>query len=252
LIRQKIQSSLKFQKCDMKSSTKKLFLMLADITSDEEKIEMPQTPIEALKSKLIGFIRQETKIQNSMPPKEIQKEVYNFTLTENWKNLIEICSTYEENLWCQSYKAEALIKSNEQEKGHEILNNIIKILKDTKDILELFVLGKSFYLLKKYEDAVKCFTISSEKGNSESQNHLAICYDNGRGVPKSEKIAFDLYKKSAESGFTRAQNNLAYNYEHGEGTDVDLERSFHWYKIAAENDNVKGQFNVAVNSIPFF
>eukprot|EP01080_Neovahlkampfia_damariscottae_P009378 gene9378-1589_t len=229
------------------TSSKKFFESLAEITNPEEIIELPNIPLEELKKKFMELMKQESQIQYSLPPKTIQKKVYNYTLTENWKDLIEICSDCNENLWCQSYIAEALIKSGQQEKANKILNSIINKLEGTDDLNEMFVLGKSFYLLKKYEEAVKLFTISSEKGNPESQNHLAICYDNGRGVAKSEKIAFDLYKKSAESGFTRAQNNLAYNYEHGEGTEIDLERSFHWYKIAAENDNVKGQFNVAVS-----
>src|SRR5438874_2518293 len=53
----------------------------------------------------------------------------------------------------------------------------------------------------------------SIEGDSEAQNNLAFCYENGKGVKIDLKKAIHLYQKSAEAGNYNAQYNLAICYK---------------------------------------
>ena len=51
-------------------------------------------------------------------------------------------------------------------------------------------------------------------GNSEEIFNLAVCHENGQGVEKDMKKAFELYKKSSEMGLTtnRVTRRLAWSF----------------------------------------
>lgn len=63
---------------------------------------------------------------------------------------------------------------------------------------------------------------------------LGVCYAEGRGVPKSETKAFELYQQAAAEGFAPAQRNLAISYLEGLGTAKDADRAFAEMKASAE------------------
>ena len=51
-------------------------------------------------------------------------------------------------------------------------------------------------------------------------------YQNGEGVSKNYKKAFEWYQKSALQGQYDAQNNLGFMYESGTGTSKNFKKAF--------------------------
>ena len=57
-------------------------------------------------------------------------------------------------------------------------------------------------------------------------------YENGKGVDKDYRKAFELYQQAANSGYFLAQNNLAKMYKEGKGTEIDMDQAIYWYEQA--------------------
>ena len=76
-----------------------------------------------------------------------------------------------------------------------------------KNLLLVFLLIPFFNAFPKSEFSKN--QKQAKKGNAAAQFNLGICYEQGRGVEKDTKKAFEWYKKSAEQGFADAQYNLA-------------------------------------------
>ena len=60
-------------------------------------------------------------------------------------------------------------------------------------------------------------------------------YDNGEGVPESDKTAVKWYTIAAEQGDAMAQNNLGVMYANGDGVLTDSKRAYMWYNLGAYN-----------------
>lgn len=86
-------------------------------------------------------------------------------------------------------------------------------------------------------EAVKCFRMAAESGNSSAQLYLGLCYEMGDGdkIEANQSKAVRWYRKAAESGHPIAQLYLGECYENGNGTKTDLSEAVKWYKKAAEN-----------------
>jgi uncharacterized protein len=77
-----------------------------------------------------------------------------------------------------------------------------------------------------------------------AQSNLAVCYDNGLGVPKSYKDAVLWYRKATEQGHAIAQTNLAVCYENGEGVPRDRGRAIELYRLSA-----KQGYTIAIDNL---
>ena len=58
------------------------------------------------------------------------------------------------------------------------------------------------------EDKVEQLQREAQAGDPDAQYNLAYLYENGRGVPKNEAKALELYQQAADQGHSAAQNNL--------------------------------------------
>ena len=65
------------------------------------------------------------------------------------------------------------------------------------------------------------FRKAAEQGDASAQNQLAICYAEGKGVPKDDVEAVTWFRKAAEQGAAEAQYNLAMCYAEGTGVPKD-------------------------------
>lgn len=77
--------------------------------------------------------------------------------------------------------------------------------------------------------------ILAKRGDADAQYYVANAYEEGRGVGKDMKQAFDWYAKAADQNHYGAQYKLGMLYENGEGVEKDIKKAFEWYKKSAEN-----------------
>ena len=96
-----------------------------------------------------------------------------------------------------------------------------------------------------YEEAIKWFRKSAERGNDWGQYNLANCYYNGKGVSQDYVEAVKWYRKSAEQGNSSAQNRLGVCYYKGNGVEQDYVEAVKWQRKSAEQGNDWGQYNLA-------
>ena len=89
------------------------------------------------------------------------------------------------------------------------------------------------------ENAMEYYELAANQGNAFSLMAIGKCYEDGIGVAKSLKTAFDYFKKSSdialEKSFGTPIHKLAKCYELGIGVGKSLETAIYYYKISGEN-----------------
>ena len=89
----------------------------------------------------------------------------------------------------------------------------------------------------------------AEKGNPIAISALGDSFAHGKGVPKDNKKAIELWTKAAELGDVVAGGSLgdAYNpmYDNGMGLEKDWKKSTHYYSIAAKGGHHAARYNLA-------
>ncbi len=78
----------------------------------------------------------------------------------------------------------------------------------------------------------------------ESQCALGKLYECGKGVPKDEKIAANLYKQAAVGGLVQAQIHLGFLYAHGLGVEKNHKKAEEWYRCAVKQNNIEAKWNL--------
>ncbi|MCR9071818.1 MAG: sel1 repeat family protein [Alphaproteobacteria bacterium] len=92
-----------------------------------------------------------------------------------------------------------------------------------------------------YNEAVKWYRKSAEQGNSDGQYGLGTAYFVGQGVDKNYNEAVKWYRKSAEQGNSDGQYGLGTAYRFGKGVDQNYNEALKWYRLAAEQGDVNAQ-----------
>ncbi len=76
----------------------------------------------------------------------------------------------------------------------------------------------------------------ADLGSETAMNALGLCYENGYGVPLSNRKAFEWMTKAVENGAgAPSEHDLARFYRKGIGTEVDKAKAEEWDQIAAEH-----------------
>ena len=57
-------------------------------------------------------------------------------------------------------------------------------------------------------EAAKWYREAAEQGDSEAQNYLAVCYENGYGVEQNIDKAIEWYRKASNNGCEEAKEAL--------------------------------------------
>ena len=81
----------------------------------------------------------------------------------------------------------------------------------------------------------------AEGGHASAQYNMGVMYDDGKGVPESNKTAVKWYTLAAEQRHVYAQYNLAIMYRKGEGVLENNKTAVKWYTKAAEQGYSKAQ-----------
>jgi len=77
--------------------------------------------------------------------------------------------------------------------------------------------------------------ILAKRGDSGAQFYVASAYEEGRGVKKDTRQAFDWFSKAAENNHNGAQFKLGEFYENGWVVKKDSAKAEFWYKKAEKN-----------------
>jgi hypothetical protein len=93
--------------------------------------------------------------------------------------------------------------------------------------------------------AVQHYQKAADLGNNYAMNNLATCYERGHGVKTDLNKAMQLYQKAANLGNSYAMNNLAVCYENGRGVPIDLSLAVQHYQKAADLGNNYAMYNLA-------
>ena len=92
--------------------------------------------------------------------------------------------------------------------------------------------------------AAKIVMRAAEAGNAVAQFRLAILYDEGDGVPRSAKAAFEWYSRAAAQGEPESQNQVGLFYELGEGVPENWDLAARLIEASAQQGWLKGQFSL--------
>src|SRR5271165_6617056 len=86
-------------------------------------------------------------------------------------------------------------------------------------------------------EAVKWFSLGSQRGDAPAESYLGERYYLGKGVPKDYDHAFKLFKQSADQGLPNGEHNLATCYADGIGVKKDGNEAAKWFQKASEGGN---------------
>lgn len=174
---------------------------------------------------------------------------------------------------CGKYKESIKIMPTEIAQANECKSSDRQMQVDCYDLISyknsiaLIRLGLEDYRKGNYEEALKKYTYAKSKGNFYANSLLADLYNNGKGVPKNQKMAFDLlddvedvdpiaaYKLSfyymgkqeysdaiellefaATNGVKDAQKRLITIYEEGKITKADSKKAQMWKEKYSQKD----------------
>ncbi|MDH5571998.1 MAG: hypothetical protein OEY89_09550 [Gammaproteobacteria bacterium] len=94
-------------------------------------------------------------------------------------------------------------------------------------------------------DQIKLDLLLANRGDSGAQFYVAGAYEEGRGVPKDLKTAFEWYSKAANNKHNGAQYKLGEFYYNGWGVTRDIDKANYWFKEAEKNGNQLAKIRIA-------
>jgi hypothetical protein len=84
---------------------------------------------------------------------------------------------------------------------------------------------------------------AAEMGNAVAQLRLALMYDQGDGVRRSSRAAFEWYSRAAALGEPESQEQVGLFYELAEGVSENWDLAARLYQASASQGWMKGQFS---------
>ena len=97
-----------------------------------------------------------------------------------------------------------------------------------------------------YEKAHNLWLIEAEKSSAVARTNIGLLYEDGLGVPQSDKEAVKWYRIAAEQGEPRAQYYLGTAFEDGRGIPQDYKEAAKNYRMAAKQGYVNAQFKLGI------
>ena len=91
--------------------------------------------------------------------------------------------------------------------------------------------------------AAQILTKAAEAGNAVAQLRLALMYDQGDGVAKDWRQAYNWYARAAAQGEPESLNQVGLFYELAEGVGENWDLAAELWKASAEQGWLKGQYS---------
>lgn len=107
-----------------------------------------------------------------------------------------------------------------------------------------FALGKRAAAAAEHAIAANIYFIAAREGDPEAAYELALCFEKGLGVPKSQSEAYRRFELAAEGGYAKAYLRLAEYQKDGILGDKNGLKALEYYKKAADGGNAEGAFAV--------
>ncbi len=99
---------------------------------------------------------------------------------------------------------------------------------------ELTNRGYGYIQQNDYPAAFRCFLEAAQLGEPNAMYNLSLCYMNGHGTDRNEKLAFEWMKKAAENGMANSFSDLSEKYYLGIGSGIDLDQALFWREKACQ------------------
>jgi TPR repeat protein len=107
-------------------------------------------------------------------------------------------------------------------------------------------LGKTYYMLHKYDKAVIYFKKAAAKGEGLAMLTLGNIYGSGVGGYKSDTQAVNWYTQAVARGNVQAMNYLGLMYRDGlTGESANYPMALKLFNMATQKDSPEGYFNLA-------
>ena len=228
---------------------KKENILYGDIATLNQKINMVKEKgliPDNILDKIISWInRIQINYLTNMTPNDDKIEL---------KLLYEILAWFVVNYGNEDYSLlEGNLKKEEQEIFEKYLlkNDNDKIFEtiNIEDLSEevknekgraLLEKGENYYLGRGVKpnnvQALRCFREAVKYGNVQAKAYIAVFYERGIVVGKSNELAAKWYRKAAIAGSPFAQYSLAMCYVTGNGVLKDRNRALMWFQKSAENE----------------
>ena len=101
-------------------------------------------------------------------------------------------------------------------------------------------------VVRDYRKAFEWLTKAAKQGYTEAQLNLGGMYLAGLGVPQDYRKAFELLSNCVGLGIPEVQFNLGAMYYKGDGISQDHKKAFGLFLEAAEQGYADAQFNLGV------
>ena len=107
--------------------------------------------------------------------------------------------------------------------------------------------GDADFKAKKYKEAMSWYTKGAQKtGDPYYEAKIGWMHQQGLGVPRDPKKAYNLYLKAAEKGDGWSMHALGAIYWEGNGVAKDAQKAFQWYLKSALGDYAQSMYITAL------
>ncbi len=98
----------------------------------------------------------------------------------------------------------------------------------------------------RHEEGIAELKRAAKAEHPEAFYNLALCFLQGIGREKNERLAARLFFHAAEKGCAEAKYNLGLCYAKGVGVKQDMEKAAHWWQEAADAGIRDAMLNLAI------
>jgi TPR repeat protein len=103
-----------------------------------------------------------------------------------------------------------------------------------------------FYSQGKHDEvAFRYYLKGAQRGDTNAQVNVSLCYQHGMGVIKDEKLALKWLLQAGENGHVESQDRLGQWYSNGICCELDDRAALRWWCLAAKNGSSDAMTSIA-------
>ncbi len=94
---------------------------------------------------------------------------------------------------------------------------------------------------------VDALRVRADAGDTEAQFELALCYENGEGVPCDFAQALRWFQSAAAADHAESQYRVGLAFAYGIHVQQDYDQAVDWYRQSAEQGNANAQYALGMS-----